>query len=196
MAAKAKMALPEEQEADIRRAIQRLKDEVAANQKKNKVHPTDPQYKRDSEELDKKVVKLVAEWGTDMFRTELPGVREIGEPMEAIPTQPGKGPITRGMFRYTHTEKEELQKHVTSLLKDGMIEPSQSPWAASALVVPKWNPDGTVKGWRLVIDYRLINAITFRFQYPMPRIEMYWIRWEEPNSSRHVTSRVGFGNYG
>jgi hypothetical protein len=171
MAAKAKMASPEEQEADIRRAIQRLKDEVAANQQKNKVQPTDPQYKKDSEELDKKVVKLVAEWGTDMFRTELPGIREIGEPMEAIPTQPGKGPITRGMFRYTQTEKEELQKHVTSLLKDGMIEPSRSPWAASALVVPKWNPDGTVKGWRLVIDYRLINAITVRFQYPMPRID-------------------------
>jgi hypothetical protein len=54
---------------------------------------------------------------------------------------------------------------------DGMIEPSRSPWAASALVVPKWNPDGTIKGWRLVIDYRLVNAITVRFQYPMPRID-------------------------
>jgi hypothetical protein len=57
------------------------------------------------------------------------------------------------------------------MLKDGMIEASRSPWAASALVVPKWNPDGTVKGWRLVIDYRLVNAITVRFQYPMPRID-------------------------
>jgi hypothetical protein len=91
--------------------------------------------------------------------------------MEAIPIQPGRGPVTRGMFRYTQTEKEELQKHVTTLLKDGMIEPSRSPWAASALVVPKWNPDGTIKGWQLVIDYRLVNAITVCFQYPMPRID-------------------------
>jgi transposase InsO family protein len=171
MAAKAKMATPEEQEADIRAAIQRLKDEVAANQAKSKVRTTDPQYNKDSEELDKKVVELVAAWGTDVFRTELPGIRDIGEPMEAIPTIPGKGPVTRGMFRYTQTEKEELQKHITTLLKDGMIEPSRSPWAASALVVPKWNPDGTIKGWRLVIDYRLVNAITVRFQYPMPRID-------------------------
>jgi hypothetical protein len=75
------------------------------------------------------------------------------------------------MFRYTQTEKEGPHKHVTTLLKDGMIDPSISPWAASALVVPKWNPDGTIKGWRLVIDYMLVNAITFRFQYPMPCID-------------------------
>jgi hypothetical protein len=41
--------------------------------------------------------------------------------------------------------------------------------------VPWWYPseirDGTIKGWRLVIDYRLGNAITVRFQYPMPRID-------------------------
>jgi hypothetical protein len=171
MAARAKMASPEEQEADIRAAITRLKDEVAANHSRNQIQPVDPQYQKDYEELDKKIVELVATWGTDMFRTELPGIREVGEPMEAIPTQPGMGPVTRGMFRYTQTEKEELQKHVTTLLKDGMIEPSRSPWAASALVVPKWKPDGTVKGWRLVIDYRLVNAITVRFQYPMPRID-------------------------
>jgi hypothetical protein len=89
MAAKAKMATPEEQEADIRAAIQRLKDGVAANQAKAGICPADPQYQKDSEWLDKQIVELVASWDLDMFRTELPGIREVGEHMDVIPIQQG-----------------------------------------------------------------------------------------------------------
>jgi hypothetical protein len=90
--ARAKMASPEEQEADIRAAIKWLKDEVAANQKKNNIQPADPQYKADSEELDKKMVKLVAEMGYGCIPDRTcRAFREIREPMEAIPAQPVKG---------------------------------------------------------------------------------------------------------
>jgi hypothetical protein len=92
--------------------------------------------------------------------------REIGEPVEAIPTIPGAKPPSRGIGRYSKIEREELQKHIEDLLRQGLIEPSLSPYAVAALVVPKWRPDGSIKGWRLVIDYRMLNAITVKFQFP------------------------------
>jgi len=171
MAAKASVVTPEESEASVRAAIERLKDEVEANKLRPATEIPDPDHEEQSKWLDDEVVKLLDTVGDKVFREKLPGVRQEGEDVEAIPIVPGKGPIARGMFRYTQAERDELKKQITTLLEDGMIEPSLSPWAASALVVPKYNPDKTVKGWRMVIDYRLLNAMTVRFQFPMPRMD-------------------------
>ena len=57
------------------------------------------------------------------------------------------------------------------MLSKGLIEPSMSPYATAALIVPKYNPDGSIKGWRMVIDYRLLNAVTVKYQFPMPQID-------------------------
>jgi hypothetical protein len=75
------------------------------------------------------------------------------------------------MGRYSKQDREELDKQIEELLKNGLIEPSLSPYAAAALIVPKYNPDGTIKGWRMVVDYRLLNVITIKYQYPMPRVD-------------------------
>lgn len=47
-----------------------------------------------------------------------------------------------------------------------MIQPSVSPWRAPVLFVR--NKDGTM---RLCIDYRMLNKVTIKNRYPLPRID-------------------------
>jgi hypothetical protein len=171
--AAAKTPSPEEMAATVQKAIQELVESVRSHKPQDEIDATDidPEYDKESKALDEAVVKIVLHYGESVLREMLPGIRMQGEPVEAIPTPEGAKPPVRGLGRFSKQHKEELDKHIKELLANGLIEPSLSPYAAAALVVPKYNPDGTVKGWRLVIDYRLLNAITIKYQYPMPRID-------------------------
>jgi len=74
---------------------------------------------------------------------------------------------------YPHPEKinDEIKNHIDDLLKRGIIEPSQSPWASPCFLVPKKDSDGGNSGRRFVVDYRGLNNITKKNSYPLPRIE-------------------------
>ena len=64
------------------------------------------------------------------------------------------------------TEWRELKAQLEELLSKGFIRPSTSPWGAPVLFVKK--KDGSL---RLYIDYRQLNRVTIRNQYPLPRID-------------------------
>lgn len=51
------------------------------------------------------------------------------------------------------------------LLEKGLIRPSLSPWGESIIFVRK--KDGTL---HLCIDYQMLNKVTIKNQYPLPRI--------------------------
>ena len=57
-----------------------------------------------------------------------------------------------------------LEEEIKSLLREGIIQPSNSQWAFPAILVPK--PGGAV---RLCIDYRKLNKVTIpdKFQIPL-----------------------------
>jgi hypothetical protein len=94
---------------------------------------------------------------------ELPPKRNTAH---VIPLEPGARPVYKPMYRLTQAEKAEVERQVTELLCKGYIEPSQSPWGAPVLFVPK--KDG---GLRMCIDYRALNKLTVKNRYPLPRIE-------------------------
>ena len=94
---------------------------------------------------------------------ELPPKRNI---THVIPLEPGARPVYRPCYRLTQAEKAKVERQVTELLRKGYIEPSQSPWGAPVLFVPK--KDG---GLRICIDYRALNKLTVKNRYPLPRIE-------------------------
>ena len=69
----------------------------------------------------------------------------------------------RGLpFHLKTTVEEEVQK----MLRDDIIEPSNSSWASP--VVPVKKKDGSI---RYCIDYRRLNAVTRKDSYLLPRID-------------------------
>ena len=66
----------------------------------------------------------------------------------------------------TSLELKELKVQMEELVNKGFVKPSTSPWGAPVLFVKK--KDGSL---RLCIDYRELNKVTMRNQYPLPRID-------------------------
>ncbi|KAG1257879.1 hypothetical protein G6F68_009083 [Rhizopus microsporus] len=75
-------------------------------------------------------------------------------------------PISHRPYRMSPIEAEYLQKELEKYTKLGVITPSNSPWAAPIILVKKKNGE-----YRMVIDYRKLNAVTKKDAYPLPRID-------------------------
>lgn len=76
-------------------------------------------------------------------------------------------PISAKSRRYSYEDRMFIEKETQRLLKEGIIEPSDSPWRAQVVVVK----DGYRKR-RLAIDYsETINKFTLLDGYPLPRID-------------------------
>ncbi|OMJ22103.1 Retrovirus-related Pol polyprotein from transposon [Smittium culicis] len=76
-------------------------------------------------------------------------------------------PVHARMRRYSPEETRTLREHVQELYKAGYARPSTSPYSANPLIVPK--ADGTP---RVVINFRPLNKVTIRDEYPLPRIDV------------------------
>ena len=74
-------------------------------------------------------------------------------------------PIATKSRRHSSEDREFIEIKTKRLLQEGIIEPSNSPWRAQALVVN----NGGKK--RMVIDYsQTINRFTLLDAYPLPKI--------------------------
>lgn len=67
----------------------------------------------------------------------------------------GAAPITMRPYRYAPVLKDEIENQIKEMLTNGLIQPSNSPFSSSVLLVKK--KDNT---WRFCVDYRFLNAIT------------------------------------
>ena len=92
-----------------------------------------------------------------------PPSRMIDHEIEVVP---GSEPPHKSPYRLSNAEMEELRTQVETLLEQGWIRPSSTPYGAPIIFVPKKNGQ-----WRMCIDYRALNKITVKNRYPLPRIE-------------------------
>jgi hypothetical protein len=78
----------------------------------------------------------------------------------------GEPPIKVRPRRHAHEELQVIDKEVDGMLDGGVVERSHGAWGFPVVLVKK--KDGTV---RFCIDYRMLNAITKKDVYPLPRID-------------------------
>ncbi|UYV64395.1 K02A2.6-like [Cordylochernes scorpioides] len=75
-------------------------------------------------------------------------------------------PIRKNPYRVSLKERKIISDQINSMLKNGIISHSSSPWASPIILVKKKN--GT---FRFCVDYRNLNSVTVKDQYPLPRID-------------------------
>lgn len=75
-------------------------------------------------------------------------------------------PIRQRPYRTPLHKRSIIEEQLQDMLDNGVIQPSQSPWASPITLVPK--KDGTL---RFCVDYRKLNAVTKKDAYPLPLIQ-------------------------
>ena len=119
--------------------------------------------------FDEAPTKVPAEYSdySDVFSAEnaaeLPENTGMNE--HAIELEEGKQPPFGPIYSLGPVELETLKTYIKTNLANGFIRPSKSPAGAPILFDRK--PDGSL---RLCVDYRGLNNITIKNQYPLPLI--------------------------
>jgi len=120
----------------------------------------------DEEELH--VNKLIEEYN-DLFQLPDDALGYTNAMQHKINTTDPR-PVHTKQYRYPPIHKEEINKQTKSLLDNGIICPSDSPYNSPLWIVPKKPDSRGNKRWRMVIDYRALNEKTIGDAYPLPNI--------------------------
>lgn len=83
-----------------------------------------------------------------------------------IPLMTRVKPVNLWPYRYNPAQKDEIERQVTEMLRQGIIQPSTSPFSSPVLLVQKKD-----KTWRFCVDYQHLNAVTIKNKYPLPIID-------------------------
>ena len=75
-------------------------------------------------------------------------------------------PIKQRPYRVSNSHRVEIDRHISNMLDQNIIQVSASPWSSPVVLVKK--KDGTT---RFCVDYRKLNAVTRKDSYPLPRID-------------------------
>ena len=118
----------------------------------------------------KLTAQLVSEYDTVICQ-ELRFAEKLNEFLEPAPIRlleewDGRAPYERSR-RMSPQELEVVREQLAELLELGMIQPSASPFGAAVMVIPKPGQPGK---FRMVIDYRRLNALTVPDKWPLPDI--------------------------
>lgn len=84
----------------------------------------------------------------------------------SIPLVDGARPVNVQAYRYPLALKDEIETQVETMLQQGLIQPSNSPFNSPVLLVRKKD-----KTWRFCVDYRYLNALTVKTSFPIPVFE-------------------------
>ena len=87
-----------------------------------------------------------------------------------VDVKPGAQPAVGRMYRQSHQNDKLLKQWIDKAVKDGLIEPSTSPWRAGVLCIPKNNGQQGLEGIRVVHSFVLLNKVLEPVSWPLPRV--------------------------
>ncbi|MCO5598204.1 hypothetical protein L7F22_052296 [Adiantum nelumboides] len=116
--------------------------------------------------------------------TDLSPTREIHHEIEILP---GSEPVSKRPYEMPLPEAIELKEQLCQLIEQGFIRPNKSSWGAPFLFQKK--KDGTL---RLCIDYRGLNQVTVKNNYPLPRIDKLLDRLHSSKVFTKIDLRSGY----
>ena len=131
-------------------------------------------------------ISVVREF-SDVFPKDLPSIPPDREIDFQIELAPGTEPISKAPNRMSPLELKELKVQMEELVNKGFVRLSTSPWGAPILFVNK--KDGSL---RLCIDYRELNKVTIRNQYPLPRIDDLFDQLQGARVFSNINLRSGY----
>ena len=100
----------------------------------------------------------------DVFK--LPGQRLGNTPLiKHVIETGGQAPIAQRPYRIPQSRRQALKAEIDTMLDEGIIRPSVSPWASPVVIVEK--KDGSL---RFCCDYRRLNSVSQFDPYPLPLI--------------------------
>ena len=103
----------------------------------------------------------------DWYAWGLTDLREVKDAEYRITLSDPK-PIFAKQYHLAHRESEFAENWAKELEAAGLVREVESPYAAPVVVAPKKNEEGHWTDLRYAIDYRRLNAVTVRDQYPTP----------------------------
>jgi hypothetical protein len=113
-----------------------------------------------------KVQELLEEF-TDIVVDELPRllppIRSVSHHIDLIS---GASFPNKSAYRLMPQENEEVKRQVQELLDKGLVKERLSPCVVPTVLSPK-----KYGGWRMCTDSRVINKITIRYRFPLPRMD-------------------------
>lgn len=116
-------------------------------------------------EQEGRLQKLLVDYA-DVFSSGEDDVGLTNLVQHSIPLLPGTDPIRQPPRRLGPEKDLEVERQVSKLVHQGLVEPADSGWSSPVVLVHK--KDGS---WRLCCDYRRLNAVTRRDAFPLPRID-------------------------
>ncbi|XP_069184050.1 uncharacterized protein [Procambarus clarkii] len=116
-------------------------------------------------QLERKRVREVLRMFPKLFATDDDQIGLLDRIEHTIPTGDHEPVYTR-QRRLPEQAKKTIREECQKMLRQGVIEPSTSPWLSPVVLVRK--PDGS---YRFCVDYRKVNEITKGDVYPLPRIQ-------------------------
>ncbi|GJR67619.1 putative reverse transcriptase domain-containing protein [Tanacetum coccineum] len=130
---------------------------------------------------------LVVKEFSNVFPEDLPGILPVRQVEFQIDLIPGATPIARTPYRLAASEMQEVSNQLQELTDRGFIRPSTSPWGALVLFVKKKD-----RFLRMCIDYRELNKLTIKNQYPLPRIDDLFDQLQGSSVYSKIDLRSGY----
>jgi hypothetical protein len=123
----------------------------------------------------------------DVFLKELPGLPPDREVLFAIELISGTTPISKRPYQMPPNELAELKTQLKELLDKGFIGPGSCEWGCLALFVKKKD-----QSLRMCVDYCLLNAVTIKNKYPLPRIDILFDQLSRARVFSKIDMRLGY----